>query len=108
MIGRAFVGICIDFYRRCIRPFYFRECLFQTSCSEYVLRAGQGGLLPAVHALRERAEQCRAGYSVGHQDGTIYAITATGLWIDGSILIPKVQEELRRACNHVGASSSSE
>lgn len=98
MIGRWVVIAGIAFYRNCLKPFWYRECIFRESCSAYVLRKGKAGGLPsALRAFAERCQTCRPDFSVVCQDGAPYALTHGGALLPSAELTASVRRELRQA-----------
>ena len=86
-------------YRKMLRPFYVRYCIFAESCSHCVERTiRERGVIVGLGALRARFLQCRPGWRVNTDgqsftcvDGTIYDI---------ELLSAFAREEHRNSSTH--------
>lgn len=60
---KYFLIILICLYRKRIKPYYPKNCIFNESCSYYVERnARERGFFAGLKALTERYRSCRPGY----------------------------------------------
>jgi putative component of membrane protein insertase Oxa1/YidC/SpoIIIJ protein YidD len=66
----------IHMYRRVVKPFYSKTCLYNESCSVHVERiTRQKGLWTGLKALHYRFSNCRPGYVIFKHDNQFQMIT---------------------------------
>lgn len=97
-VGASLVAGGIHAYRRWLRHRLRRECLFEVTCSEFVLRAARtGGTRQAIRAFVARCRTCRGDYSVGGLDGVPHAVSRCGIRMALEELTPVVRDEVELA-----------
>ncbi|MGY0652921.1 membrane protein insertion efficiency factor YidD [Luteimonas sp. A537] len=106
-IGRTLIVSGIHLYRRWLRSRLRRKCLFDTSCSEFVLRAARtDGTLPALKAFAVRFRTCRGDYSIASVHGVPHALSRCGSCLPLHELAPAVREEVELAYSEARDASS--
>lgn len=87
----------IHTYRRYIKPYYPKTCLYKESCSIYVERvARQDGFRAGIKALRYRIANCKPGYIILKVDGQFQLITQQRMIVHEEDINPVLLEGYSR------------